>query len=427
MYLCEIITQIYTQRFGRDRRQTNIIMKIIITLIAIFLGLNTFSQSLTEYIAIAQKNNANIKARNLDYELAKEKVNEVGTYKNTDVSLGVFALTPETRVGSQLVKIGVNQKLPWFGEFNAQKEAVKAQAEIKQFDINLSERDLDFKVRKAYYEIYKELAMTAILKENKLILKTYENMALAALSNNRATMSDVLRIRVQKNELHNKTSQNTNSIKILSKNFNKLLQRDKKILLEISDSLNVQDILIENTTIEKHPSIQKIANRNAVYKANEKLIAIDKKPKIAIGLDYILVDKRNAINISQNGKDILMPKITLAIPVFNKKFKSQYKQIKMQQNILEAEIENQKNNLEIAFEKTLLEFDNAVLTVAAAQKNTIEIQRAINVDLKAYETGILDYDKILRLQLQKIRFQLMEIEATKKTFIAKAKMDYLTE
>lgn len=391
------------------------------------IGISAFSQSLTEYISIARKNNANIKARNLDYKLAKEKVNEVGTYKNTEVSLGVFALTPETRVGSQVVKIGVNQKLPWFGEFKAQKEAVRAQAEIKQFDINLSERNLDFKVRKAYYEIYKELAITAILKENKLILKTYENMALAALSNNRATMSDVLRIRVQKNELHNKISQNTNSIRVLSKNFNKLLQRDKKILLEVRDSLNVQDILIEKTTIEKHPSIQKTAKMKGVYKAKEKIITIDKKPKIAIGMDYILVDKRKAMNISQNGKDILMPKITLAIPVFNKKFKSQYRQIKMQQNILEAEKENQKNNLEIAFEKTILEFENAVLTITAAQKNTIEIQRAINVDLKAYETGILDYDKILRLQLQKIRFQLTEIEAIKKSFIAKAKIDYLTE
>lgn len=65
------------------------------------------------------------------------------------------------------------------------------------------------------------------------------------------------------------------------------------------------------------------------------------------------------------------------------------------------------------------------MNVVAAQKNKVETQLAINVDLKAYETGILDYDKILRLQLQKIKFQLMEIEAVKTAFVSKSKSEYL--
>ncbi len=391
-----------------------------------FFIFHSNAQSLNDYISIALQNNSKLKVKTADYELAKEKVNEVANYQNTNLSLGVFALTPETRVGSQIFKVGASQKLPWFGEFDAKKDAVKILAEIKQFDIVLSERDLAFQVKKAYYEIYKQLAITEILKENKLILKTYENMALAALSNNRATMSDVLRIRVQKNELHSKMFQNINSIEVLSKSFNQLLQR-KNQGINVIDSLNVLDIMLSKQSIDKHPSIAKIQEMNKVYKAQEKLIDIDKKPKIAIGLDYIMVDGYNDVNPAQNGKDILVPKISVGIPIFNKKYKSQYKQLKIQQEIIKEEVENQKNNLKIALYNTQLELDNAILTVVAAEKNKTEIQRAINVDLKAYETGILNYDKILRLQLQKIRFQLMEIEATKKAFVAKSKVEYLTE
>jgi hypothetical protein len=89
-------------------------------------------------------------------------------------------------------------------------------------------------------------------------------------------------------------------------------------------------------------------------------------------------------------------------------------------------MENQKFQLEIALEKAILNIDNAILNVVAAQKNKEEIQRAISVDLKAYETGILNYDKILRLQLQKIKYQLIEVEAIKTAFISKSKIDYLT-
>ena len=402
-------------------------MKKTIIAITVLVGFTTYSQSLDEYVNIAIKNNSNLKVKSADYKLAKEKVNEVGTYDNTNLSLGAFALTPETRVGSQLFKVGVSQKLPWFGEFDVQKDAVKALAEIKQYDITLTERDLTFQVKNAYYNIYKELAITEILKENKLILKTYENMALAALSNNRATMSDVLRIRVQKNELHSKIFQNINSIEILNKNFNKLLQQDQNTFLNVVDSLNVLDILVGNKTINQHPSLERISEMQLVYKAQEKLINIDKKPKITVSLDYILVDGYTNSNPSQNGKDILMPKISVGIPLFNKKHQSQYKQLKIQEEQIQDALENQKNILEMELDNTKLALDNAILSVVAAQKNKTEIQRAINVDLKAYETGILDYDKILRLQLQKIRFQLMEIEAIKKAFIAKAKVAYLTE
>jgi len=388
-------------------------MKKIITLIIILLSWQSFSQTLEDYIQIAKQNNSLIKVKKSDVDLTNEKVNEI-SYQNTNFSLGVFALTPETRVGSQLFKVGVSQKLPWFGELVAKKEMIKKLADVKQYDIALSERDLTYQVSKAYYEIYEQLVITEILKDNKLILKTY------------ASMSDVLSIRVQKNELHSKMFQNINSIEVLNKNFNKLLQRNEKMDINVPDSLNVLDILTLNLSIKNHPSLEKIVAMNSVYDAQKKTIDLDKKPKISVGLDYILVDGYSDINPNQNGKDVLMPKIAIGIPIFNKKFNSQYKQLKIKQEILLEEQKNQKNQLEMALETAKLALDNAILTVVAAEKNKTEIQRAMNVDLKAYETGILNYDKILRLQLQKIRFQLMEIKAIKEAYIVKAKINYLS-
>ncbi len=401
-------------------------MKKIIVIISLFLGVNSIGQSLEKYIEIAKQNNSKIKVQNALVNLEKEKADEVASYENTTFSTGVFALTPETRVGSQLFKVGASQELPWFGELDAKRELVNAKANLKQYDVVLSEKDITFQVKQAYYQIYQQEAITDVLKENKLILKTYERMALGALENNRATMSDVLRIRVQKNELHSKIFQNLNSLETLNANFNRLLERDTKAGLNIPDSLSVLDILVGQTSINKHPSLLQFESKKAVYKAENKVIKKSTKPKIAVGLDYIVVDKRNDSNPIQNGKDIVMPKISLAIPIFNKKkYQSQFNQVKIKESLLEDELQAKKTQLQMALEQAKLDIDNAILTVVAAQKNKAEIQRAINVDLKAYETGILNYDKILRLQLQKIRFQLMEIEAIKKAYIAKAKVDYL--
>ncbi len=153
---------------------------------------------------------------------------------------------------------------------------------------------------------------------------------------------------------------------------------------------------------------------------------IEKYPKLEVGVDYIMVNKRTDISVSDNGKDIVMPKLSLKIPLFTKKYRSQNQQIKLKQKQLKQELIAQETNLTIALNTAILEKENAIITVVAAQKNKAELQQAINVDLKAYETGILNYDKILRLQLQKIRFELMEIKATKKAFIAKSKIEYLS-
>jgi outer membrane protein TolC len=402
----------------------NRIIKSILLLGVLFSSVFSKAQMLDNYIKIAKKNNSKIKLAISNYEITKEKVNEVGNLDNTNLIFGFFASTPETRVGAQLFKVGATQKLPWFGELRTKKETQKAMANVRQYDIELSKREIEYQVKKAYYDIYQQLAITAILKDNEQVLKTYEVMALAALSNNRATMSDVLRIRVQINELHSKIFQNVNNIATLKSNFNRLLQRVETLPVQVTDSLNVLDISVDYNTINQHPSVVKLAKMDTVFQLEKKLIRIDKKPKLSIGLDYILVDKRD-ITINENGKDIVMPKIALAIPLFNKRFSSQIKQIQFEEIRLKEEIINQKNTLKIALDKAVLDIDNAILSVLSAQKNKTEIQRAINVDLKAYETGILDYDKVLRLQLQKIQFQLKEVEAIKRAFIAKAGVDYL--
>lgn len=403
-------------------------MKNSLLILLVLLSIKVSSQTLDDYLKIATENSSDIKVKTAEFELAKEQVNEVGNLQNTNFSLGIFALTPETRVGAQLFKVGASQKLPWFGEFEAQKNLQESKAEVFKYNSILSERDLRFKVKAAYYDLYEKGAITNILKENKKVLIVYENLALAALENNKATMSDVLRIRVEKNELHANIFQNINDIEILSQNFNRLLQQETNTFLNVVDSLNVLDILISDTQIDKHPLLEKINAKNNVYKS--KLGVIDKAqaPKIGIGIDYIAVNQRDNFNDPDNGKDILMPKISLGIPLFNgKKFSSQRKQVAIQETMVNDNLINQKYQLEIALQSAQLMLNNSILDVVAAQKNKAEIQKAINVDLKAYETGKLDYDKILRFQIQKIKYQLMEIKAIKNAYIAKSKVDYLTE
>ncbi|MFK5982830.1 MAG: TolC family protein [Flavobacteriaceae bacterium] len=386
----------------------------------------TNAQTLQDYLEIAKENSSELKIDNYNYELAKEKVNEVGNNTKTSFNFGYFIQRPETRVGSQVAMGGIRQQFPWFGTKNTEREMINSSADARKYDVELSERDLFYKVKEAYYNLYEKQTITAILLENKQILMTYENMALAALENNKASFSDVSIIRVQKNELHSTIFQNYNDIEALSKNFNRLLQRNIDEMINIKDSLNVTDILIGKATVDEHPSLYKIDQINETLTFEDELIGKENTPTIGVGLDYIIVNEIENVNIVDNGKDIILPTVSLSIPIFNKDYKSKSNQIRIKQDQVISEKINQKRLLEMALEDALLSFNNSVLSVVAAQKNKEEIQHAININLKAYETGVLDYENIVGLQLQKIKYQLMEVEATKMAFIAKATTEYLT-
>ena len=396
---------------------------MILILLAIGWGAN--GQSLEKYLKIAEVNNPEIEYYKLNYQIYSEKVDETGNLDDTKFSLGYFVLPPETRLGAQRLKLGAQQSFPWPGTFDAQKEVAKSRAGEKYFDVDIARLNLLFSIKKTYYELYKNAAILEVYKENKEILDIYEKMALGALENGKARMSDILKIRTQKNELHSKIFSAFNDLKAVSRQFNRLLDRDEDKQLYVPDSLSVLDIIIPGDSIESHPVLEKIEAKRRVFEKEKELVSFEEKPKFTVSLDYISVSKRDDIFPDGNGRDIIMPMVGVSVPIFTKQYDAKTSRLALSIKKTEVEKYNREKEFETQLDLAKAKLNNAILQVVAAQKNKEEIQRAIDSDLKAYETGKLDYDNILRMQLQKIKYQLMEIKGTKDAYVQYAIMQYL--
>ena len=80
---------------------------------------------------------------------------------------------------------------------------------------------------------------------------------------------------------------------------------------------------------------------------------------IGFGLDYLPVSERPDMNFSDNGKDILMPMVSVSIPIFNKQYDSRSKQNELKQLEINAQKENRLNVLESAFAKAISQRNQA--------------------------------------------------------------------
>ena len=90
---------------------------------------------------------------------------------------------------------------------------------------------------------------------------------------------------------------------------------------------------------------------------------------IGFGLDYIAVSERPNMNFSDNGKDIVMPMVSLSIPIFNNKYKSQTKQNKLQQQEIEFQKLERFNTLETLLDKAINDRMSSRISYKTQTKN----------------------------------------------------------
>jgi len=400
-------------------------------IVLIGIGLLTFgfssAQQLETLIEEALANSPEIQKFELLHDIASEKVNEVNTLPNTSVSYSHFVSEPETRTGAQKARVSISQMLPWFGSITARENYAMSLADTKYEDIVIAKRKLMATVSQSYYSLYANKAKKEVLHENIKLLKTYETLALASVEVGKASAVDVLRLQMRQNELEQLKLVLEQQYLAEQTTFNKLLNRDKKIEITVVNELIIptesNDINYENLAF--HPELLKYDKLFASIEQSELLNQKESNPMIGFGLDYIAVSERTDVSPIDNGKDILMPMVTLSIPIFNKKYKSQTKQNELEQQEITAQKQERINMLETILDKAIHDRISARISYSTQTKNLKQAKDAEEILIKSYETGTINFNDVLDIQELQLKFQVNQIESVKDYYVQTTIINYL--
>jgi outer membrane protein TolC len=294
--------------------------KIIIHVIILFISAFSYGQRLENLIKIGLENNPEIQKFETAYRGVLEKKNEVDATPNTQFGFGYFASEPETRTGAQRFKLSVKQMIPWFGSITARQNYIGSMAEAKFEDVAIAKRRLIASISQTYYNLFTIREKQDILKRNIALLKTYEKMALTSIETGKATAVDVLKLQIRQNDLEQLIEVLNHQFLSEQTKMNTLLNRKKGIKVEVLESLvmpsSIEVINAENLSL--HPELLKY---DKLYKSVEKSELLNQKeqqPLLGFGLDYVAVSERPNMSFTDNGKDIVMPMVSLSIPIFSK-------------------------------------------------------------------------------------------------------------
>ena len=300
----------------KKRNKFSFLPKVIIAVISMYINvyhcISVFSQSdsLYSYLEIAAKNNPTVLQRYYEYEATLQKIPQIGSLPDPEVSLGVFLSPMELLGGNQLADIRLMQMFPWFGVIRSAKDEMSLMANARYESFRDAKLQLSLDVQRSWYELHKVKQNIRISEKNIEILKTIERLSIARFkaapannsqssggrSSNTASsqasnsgssgmntmgsnpgnsagtsnqapsamqgnsmgsssgnsgLTDVYRVQIEINDVQNNIEQLKNQLNTLAAQFNSYLNRPPESLVSIPDTL------IANTF---QPSLQALSD-----------------------------------------------------------------------------------------------------------------------------------------------------------------------
>lgn len=406
-------------------------MKVIFSYIflTISIVLPGTSQTLNDYLQEASENNPGLKASYTEFEAALQKIPQVKTLPDPTLSVSAFGRMIQTRVGEQRARISLTQMFPWFGTLKASGDVATLNADAKYQLFLENQNKLYFQVKQAYYPLIELETTIRIQKENLAILTTYKKLATTSFSNGKSAMVDVLRVDILMDEITTDIQLLQDMKKPLETTFNRLLNRADSLPVVITDSLILDHTIFtasSDSLFNNNPTLNALTLQLQAAEINETLANKQGKPQFGVGIDYVVIAQRPDVNMPQNGQDAIMPMVSMSLPLFRGKYKALNKEAELTQTALAFQKTALENQLVSEYELASYELKKARQQVQLYDTQSKKTKQVVELLYVAYSNSGKDFEEILRMQQQLLKYEMAKITALKNFYIAEAKIDYLT-
>ena len=429
--------------------------------------------SLAHYIKVAIENNPGVKSKSLAYEAFLQKIPQAGAFQDPELSIEAYTTPMDIVGGRSIGNISLMQMFPWFGTREAARTEATHMANMQNQQYQETVHNLIFQVSTQWYTMQKLNEQLYNNEENKKILEQLKQLALRKFSSPSSTarpsvapmvssnvastpsassgmggmgsssqsapatnassegdmggmtgssvsgMSEVLRIQMEIAEIENNIESLHSQIKAEKAKFNALLNRqaaEEVVLGKEIDKLDFSYSEAEALAIieKNNPMLEMISEEGLAFKAKAEMNRKMSYPMFGIGAQYMVIGKTNNTMLAMdgmNGKDMIMPMISVSLPIFRKKYNAQQKESKLWWKSSEENFNDTFNTLKSEYFGFKSQLDDAERVVKLYEKQTTLAQTTYNVILKEFVSGKSDLTNVIQVQRQLLDYQLKKAEA----------------
>jgi outer membrane protein TolC len=437
-----------------------------------------YPDSLLQYLEIAAKNNPTVQQKFSEYQAALQKVPQVGSLSDPELSLGVFLKPMELVSGNQVADIRLMQMFPWFGVLKNAKDEMNLMANAKFELFRDAKLQVFYDVQRTWYELYKVQKEIAISEKNIEILKVIERLALirfkaaplggagttstsagrssnssqnnstgsssgmqsmggnqsntgSVTSNQTASsmqtgsmgssagssgLADLYRIQIENGELENNIALLKNQEQTIIALFNSYLNRspvspvftDEVLII---DSLGLSLIAVSDSILANNPMLSMLEFEKQSYLARKKMVTGMGYPMVGLGLNYSIIGKNEMSTSSMNGKDMIMPMVSVTLPIYRKKYAASQKEAYLLSTAVSQNYQTTANSLQTEYYQAVQLYQDAQRRIKLYENQYNLASKSLDLMLKSFSASSSGLTDVLRVRQQTLDYELKQVEA----------------
>ncbi|MDR3217736.1 MAG: TolC family protein [Dysgonamonadaceae bacterium] len=251
-------------------------------------------------------------------------------------------------------------------------------------------------------------------------------------------MSEVLRVQLELVESESNIESLLSEIIAAKARFNALLNRSADHAVNIPDEFSQIPYLLDVSSVsqqmtEQNPMLGMLKEESLAHEARLEMEKKMAYPMFGVGLQYMLIGKtpESAANgadmgamdngitpdangkamKSMNGKDMIMPMVSVSIPIFRNKYKAAQRESRLLRQASEEKYADTFNRLQAELYRDKHLLDDAVRKIALYKKQSALALTTCELVIQEFASGKSELSDVIQVQRQLLDYRLKEAEA----------------
>ena len=400
-------------------------MKLFFSQIILFLFISTASSSLLhaqgsaippEYLKLdwvieqALQRNPQIQAAEWRWHAVEQREPQISSLDDPVLSYSRWLSTPETRVGPQENVLMLAQRIPFFGKLSLKGEMASHEALAAEQQYHATRRDIIYKVKTVYYDLYWIDNSLSILNEYQDVLRSFMKVAEGKYRTGIGIQANVLKADLEISAIEERKLNFIKMRRGTSARLNALLNREPQSPLDSPGPLDTSEVPIDTTRIlQAALNRQELQEVQAMIRRSEAGVSLARRnyfPDFVLLANYVTIPDGRTSALD-SGKDPYGIQIGLTVPLWFGKLSAALDEAKAHEQSLQLSYRDLHNQIAAEVMDVLARLRAAHETVSLYDQQIIpDAERTLASALSSYQTGTLDFLSLLDSERMLLNFRL---------------------
>ncbi len=390
----------------------------------------TESTTLAEYLRAAERLSPSISGARSGHEAALAGVERVGWLPDPTVSYGHYFEEVETRVGPQTHRVGVRQRLPWFGKLFVARDAAGERAAAASERLRATRLDVAAGVTRAFADYAYLAEAVSVTKERHVLLASLEEVTRTRYATGEASYGELMKAQISAARVEDALASIRGRRAPASSGLAAAVGLSDDAMLPWPNAIPDASVPVTSGALElleeRGPDILALEHEVEAARHGRRLAGQAFVPDLTLGVDYIATDDAR-MPVDESGKDALIGTASVSVPLWFGKHTAAVRQAEAVLEAMERQVEQLTHDLRAEVRRSVFELEDTARKVVLYRDRLIPAAvQSVEATEASYRAGGADFDALVAAHEVALEFELALARARADLLVNTAELARLT-